>query len=754
MPRAKTSDEPRDFEKLIIFQGGCNTAVEPGVIPFGKFSRIQNLRPRHNGFEQRGGCNALHTVADATNQVMSLFQFTKALVDETHLFAQMNDGDLLEATNIPPTVTTGAFGTESFNGTAGQIPASWGVVDDILLHSNGVDQHQIYPGSSVKVDQFVVYTGSEALPLIPEVGNDYTTEVRDVSDLTYGVLDSLSNTNHCFLFRCRFVPSSFTLELSSLNSNASALTLKYWNGAWTSVAITDGTSTGGATLGQNGTISFTIPSDITPNYLYGVMGFWFMFTVSAALDAEVRITKANYSGTWQSLHNIWDSIPVQAAEVQLYKAATGVYETYSGDSVDVSSVTSSDIFYILSADPIEGLYIEVGDSPSTTGSVTINSVSYYTGTAWASVGTVTDYTSGLTRTGWVKFPKVTGALPTQFGKNKSYGFWYKVQTSGTISADTYISVATMPFFDINEIGRSGFCNIAWKGRGVYTFGDDQIYVSANGEPQVLNGDNFAILEPGDGKKNKVIALASWYNELMAVQEEKAGKGGITLFEGYSPKTFGKIGVSDTLGVFNAKCLVVVDGVKISTHTEEKVKKLAFGLCSKGLWRYDGTTPQMVSNEVRNYFDSTKDECIRRGYENQHWLAYDPRDNVLLIGIVSGTVATVPNIFMVYDLTDTKDPWSFDERAQAFSHMINIESSSGNIRNIQIAGGAGDGLVYPINTTSKNDVSTAIDAYVLMELDGEGEIIELRKMVLRRKSGEGGCRVTPTVDGVELESFDV
>lgn len=751
MPRAKTSDEPREFERLLPFEGGCNTAVEPGVIGFGKYSRVQNMRPRHKGYEQRGGCLALHTVADATNKVVSLFQFTKALVDETHLFAQMNDGDVLEATNIPPTITTGAFGSEAYSGTGtNEVPASWGVVDDIMLYSNGVDQHQIFPGNSVPVDQFVVYKGSETLPRLAEVGEDYTTEVRDTSSLSYGSLDSLSNTNHCFVIRCRFIPKSFTLELSSFNSNASALTLSYWNGSWVDFASVDGTSVGGVTLAQNGTITFTVPADVIPNYLYGVMGFWFKFKVSASLDADVKVTKITYNAGWQSLINIWDSIPVQAAEVQVFINASGIYNTFSGDNVDISGMVAADSMYILSADPIEGLYIESGDSPSTTAGVTINAVYGYTGNGWTTVGTVSDYSTGATRTGWAIFPRLA-VLPTQFGKNKSYGYWYKVTFSGTISADTYISISCMPYFDINEIGRSGNCNIAWKGRAVYTFGEDELFVSANGEPMVLNGDDFSILEPGDGKKNKVVAMALWYNELMAVQEEKAGKGGITLFEGYSPQTFGKIGVSDSLGVFNSKCLAIVDGIKVSTMTEEKVKKLAFGLCSKGIWRYDGTTPQIVSDEIRNYFDSNKPECIRRGYENEHWLAYDPADNVLLIGIVSGTIATSPNVFMVYDLTETKDPWSFDVRAQPFACMLNIESSSGNIRNIQIAGGTADGTIYRINT-GRDDLTTAIDAYITMELDGDGEIIELRKMVLRRKAGEGTCTVIPVIDGVELENF--
>lgn len=52
----------------------------------------------------------------------------------------------------------------------------------------------------------------------------------------------------------------------SVNTNASVLTIEYWNGsAWAAVASpTDGTASGGATLAVDGNITFTVPTAWTP----------------------------------------------------------------------------------------------------------------------------------------------------------------------------------------------------------------------------------------------------------------------------------------------------------------------------------------------------------------------------------------------------------------------------------------------------------------------------------------------------------
>ena len=98
----------------------------------------------------------------------------------------------------------------------------------------------------------------------------------------------------------------------SVNAVVSTLLGEYWNGAWTSASITDGTASGGATFAQTGNITFTVPSDwvkvVLPNTLPGakftpqqaaqqmpnttcgsVARYWIRLSVSAALTASTAV---------------------------------------------------------------------------------------------------------------------------------------------------------------------------------------------------------------------------------------------------------------------------------------------------------------------------------------------------------------------------------------------------------------------------------------------------------------------------------
>jgi len=118
-----------------------------------------------------------------------------------------------------------------------------------------------------------------------------------------------------------------------------------------------------------------------------------------------------------------------------------------------------------------------------------------------------------------------------------------------------------------------------------------------------------------------------------------------------------------------------------------------------------------------------------------WLSHDSAHNVLRIGLVSGATATVPNIFPVFDLTDKT--WSFDDLKQELSCMTEVESSAAFTIDaiaydpavIQVGGGVDDGLVYQLNV-GKNDVTTAIDGYLTLEINAGGEYIRLYEVMLR------------------------
>jgi len=92
-----------------------------------------------------------------------------------------------------PTFAGGEFGTEVFSGSSSSLPATWSVLNDKLIFSNGVDQHQICAGTEDIISKFIVYDSDTKLPAIPSVGTDYTSEVNYGGSGTVAVLDSLGN---------------------------------------------------------------------------------------------------------------------------------------------------------------------------------------------------------------------------------------------------------------------------------------------------------------------------------------------------------------------------------------------------------------------------------------------------------------------------------------------------------------------------------------------------------------------------------
>lgn len=734
----------------VPFRGGCNTVLETQQIPMGGYSMVQNMRGTHPGFKKRKGQRVQHTTADGTNNVMSMYQFVKNRIAEKHFFAQFSDNDVLKATTDPPGVTTGVFGSESFSGSASSKPASWSNLKDTLLFSNGVDQHQIYHGTLTYIDRIVHYNGAAAPSTVPTLGYDYSDEATDGLTTTKVILDSWDTyANHECVFAKTPVPSSSqTFTVSAANATASVLSGYYWNGAWTQVTgLSDGTDSGGATMAQTGAVTWTLPTDAIPNYMYGECGYWMQFRVSAQLDSEVEVTAIKFTSAWQSVENVWDGNPVNVIETQFYDVSADIYKTFGYTSIEIDSMVGTDStpdkLHFASSDSICAIYVDVGTKPNTTAATTVDAVYHWNGTAFASVGTISDGTNGLSNSGWITFPRVT-SHKLQFNKNQYYAYWYYLTVDKTLNDDVIISLYTQPYFDINDFGK-GYCNTVWKERAVYGFDRDQyIVVSAKGRPQVLNGDDYAILEPGDGRSNKPVAMHSFHNEMMVWQEEKGKEGGcLTLFEGYSPATFGKLVLSTKIGTLSAKTVAVVDGVYTSTKTDEVIGKIAFSLSHYGVFQTDGRYVTGISDDIQNYFDPLESECIRRGYEDQMWLAHDTAYNVLRIGLVSGSSATTCNIFPVYDLIDKT--WSFDSYEQKPSCMTEVEAGSGDVDVIQLTGGTGDGFVYQSNYGT-NDVSTLINAYVDLELNADGKEMELRNAILTLKTGTH-MTLTPYVDSV-------
>lgn len=741
----------KDLTKIeaIPLRGGCITAKEKATLPFGAFPYLQNIRNTHPGFKQRPGQRKAHTTADEANKVLTLYQFKKTHTSEKHFYAQMSDGDVLEATNNPPTVTSGVFGAEVFDGSANQIPASWGNIGDKMLFSNGVNPHQIYGGTSSPIDRFIVFKGSAAIPDVPQGGEDYSDHVQSAGDSMVAILDSLDTyANYdCIFFRTPVPCNGITVTLATgkENDNAATLSIHYWknDSTWAAVSgLTDGTDVGGDTLKQSGTITWTFPTDIIPKYAFGSCGFWYQIRVSAALDSEVEVSAVTYTSPWQAIVNVWDGAVQYAVEAHV--EGTSQWEVYPAGAVDLDALASGKKIYVGFTDPVEGIYIDPGGTPNASGT-TLISLKYWDGDSWESVGTTTtDGTVGMSQAGWITFPR-KAAQPLQLHTSVFQAYWYEIIWSAAIAADTMVSIQGMPYFDMAELG-NGYCNAVWKDRACYSFDryGAYIYVTAKDAPLVLNGNDYGILKAGDGRANRVVGMKRFHNELIAWQEELGVEGGcVTLFEGYSPTTFGKLVLSSRIGSMNAKCQAVVDGVLTATATEETIKTLAFFLSRYGVCVTDGMTISIVSDDIQNYFDPTKPECIRYGYEKEMWLEHDATFNVIRIGLVSGASATTCNVFPVFDLA-TKT-WSFDVLGQALSCIAGVEAGSGQAPVVMVGGGVGDGTVYQLNYGA-DDVSTAVRFILRMALNYKGLVLQINEILLRMKAQSAGAALLSAYEG--------
>ena len=542
-----------------------------------------------------------------------------------------------------------------------------------------------------------------------------------------------------------FTPAETTTRITLISNDATAGETSLFD---TLAVVT------GKTLAQTGSMAWTAPTDEIPHYMYNECGFWYRMSLSyGVLDSEVEVSAIQYNTAWKSLQNVWDGIPTLPVEVSVYDQSATAYRTYGATQVTADLATASDIFYFNCSDPIAGFYIDVADTPNVTAATTINAVNYFNGTAFAAVSNLYDGTDGLSKSGWVTFSRQADVQPRQFNDSRYYSYWYYFTVDQTLSADVVFSIEVMPYFQINEFGSAGLCNCAWKDRMLYVFTrfPNDICVSAKHRPMVLNGYDYTILDrPGDGRANKVVCMKKIYNELLVWQEERGVEGGcLTLYQGYSPETFGKLVLSTRYGTFSAKSAVVVDGIRMNINKlEDPPVSVAFFLSHSGVFMCDGKTVECISDQaesnIQNYFDPKSSACIRIGYENMMWLSHDPSEKCIRIGLVSGASATVANIFPVYDIEDKA--WSFDSLGQPFSCLTEVEAASGNVTSIQVSGGTADGTVYQSNYAG-DDIAVAIDAYATMEIDSDGKFFNLDEILLRMKSQTGNCTMTPYLNGI-------
>ncbi len=588
----------------------------------------------------------------------------------------------------------------------------------------------------------------------------------------------LKTTHDCILVLAPIMPSHLTWTVSKPNGTVSTALISYYTATgWKNLTITDNTASSSKTLAQTGTMTWTTPTDAVPNYMYGLNGFWLKIAFTAELDAEVEISSLTYGSAWNSIQNVWDGGLVDAVEAIFYDASGGTSTTtfqnkltykatvgsgegvgnaisyplsirptaqkpamrsflYGTTAIAIGGMDSdNDLLYFSSADPIIGVYIDVGPTPNTVAATTIDQFEYLsTSGAWKTVGTFTDNTNGLANSGYVTFNRPADISPVTYNSGTYNAYWYRFGLGGAdCAASVTIGIQVIPYYDINDFGK-GLCNAVWEHRAVYVFdkNPNYIYLSTPDMPQVLSGSESGIFPVGDGRQNKIVCMKNFYDALLIFQEEKGAGGGCVSLLTKSDED-GAIGnmtsLSTYYGTMNANCVEVIEAIE-GGHR-------AFFLSRNGVMMTDGKSVSFVPNfdKIKNYFDTTDTgDCIRTGYESKMYLKYDSVFHVLKIGLTTGASATNNNVFLVYDL-HTSD-WSLDSYANNFQCECEADAGSGNAPVVHLAGGQADGTVYILNS-GVNDITAAVSSFATIELSNKGRKIRNCELVTRVKTQTAG-----------------
>lgn len=128
----------------------------------------------------------------------------------------------------------------------------------------------------------------------------YTSQLTEVTGTgTANVaIDTLANGDAFYAgFSDIFAGVRIDLDGANVNAAASVLAAHYWDGsAWVALTVTDGTDAAGATLAQDGAVTWLMPSDWatkTITTLHASAKYYVRFTVSVALTAGTAIDNAD-----------------------------------------------------------------------------------------------------------------------------------------------------------------------------------------------------------------------------------------------------------------------------------------------------------------------------------------------------------------------------------------------------------------------------------------------------------------------------
>lgn len=772
---------------VIHSNGGMTTVRERPILQWGQKSLVQNVRCKHPGFYTRKGYTRLHDDAYNSgdfdcygigNWTSGFIYYStafslKELYREKKTYVQF-ENRFIECGFDPSGTYPG-----SILGTSGKVhntttvpgPPSFATCNDHFLYATGARRHESMAGKWRKINSFYVCNATSAHPMFPTIGEEYTDIVNDYDNGRAADIPTTSTyANHDCFYICTKTPlDQLYFKISQANISGGTFIPYYWTGpnGWSPLSGSDGTNnlkqTGWWQAGTSQQVDDSARYETEyPRMMYGITGYWYQIRfTSGVLNCEIdyiAYDAENFS-PWQ---NVWNGVETDMIEGFVYDDGEDVYRNYASDSITMGGFATGDKLYLSSERyPLEAIYLDFGSTANTTPCTVV--VKYWDGDSYSTLSQWTDGTEGFTKSGWISFKqKDYDSEHKQMFKDTRYqAYWYEISISAGGPVDENITAGSygMPTFGVlgDDFGKYGNVNGSWKGRALYTFNSfaRDIYVSQKNEPRMLNGTDTAILEPGDGRLNATVAIVNFYNEIMVFQEEIGPKGGcVTLFEGYSPETFGKIILSDRIGTFSPRTVAVVDGSKsTATHKDLNAQTQVFWLSAQGVFMSDGKTVTIISDDIQNYFDPREPEYINIKDGRNMWLEFDSTENMIKMGLVSNG-GNNTDLYFSYDLDDGQ--WYKDTYANEVQAFIDMADQWGQKR-IQVAMCPRVGVTHQyymmLMNDGTNDDGAAIDAKMVWEFTQGPYFVDIEEILVRCKVQGPGTEYDFTVEENDVEEDD-
>lgn len=263
------------------------TLLKPGSIADGLNMRKVSAG---GGWKSRKGCTLLNTTAFQSGaDIDSLHHYKNPRSSDYHFIVQTN-GKLIDCTNDPP-ATGSATGTDLGVTISSTTPGFSDVVKEDLFYADGSSRPIAYGGDTPYCTGCMVWDNSQNAFV------DYTRKVTDGRTDTYAYLGDSSNDE--FYVCSSEIADGVAFVVSSANAQTVTMTVYSWqSGAWAAVSsMSDGTLSGGCTLAQSGTISWTRDSSDEMKVIGGIMGYWYKFVPSASVYHGTGSYVSSLAGT-------------------------------------------------------------------------------------------------------------------------------------------------------------------------------------------------------------------------------------------------------------------------------------------------------------------------------------------------------------------------------------------------------------------------------------------------------------------------